>query len=50
MQRELDYYMKFDQRQNVEDKLDLSSAKLRKLMKLSWKKFDEIIFDPVEAI
>ena len=32
------------------NKLELSSAKLRRLMKLSWKKFDEMIFDRLEAI
>ena len=29
------------------NKLELSSAKLRRLMKLSWKKFDEMIFQEV---
>ena len=33
-----------------ENKLELSSAKLRRLMKLSWKKFDEMIFHRLEAI
>ena len=32
------------------DKLELSSAKLRRLMKLCWEKFDEMIFDSLEAI
>ena len=31
-------------------KLELSSAKLRRFMKLSWKKFDELIFDILKAI
>ena len=34
----------------MENKLELSSAKLRRLMNLSWKKFGEIIFDSREAI
>ena len=32
------------------NKLELSSAKLRRLMKLCWKKFYEMIFDSLEAI
>ena len=34
----------------LQNKLELSSAKLRRLMRLSWKKFDEMIFDSLEAI
>ena len=36
--------------ENKENKLELSSAKLRILMKLSWKKFDKLIFDCLQAI
>ena len=32
------------------NKGELSSVKLRRLMKSSWKKFDEMIFDSLEAI
>ena len=34
----------------LQNKLELSSAKLRRLMKLCWEKFDEMIFDSLEAI
>ena len=36
--------------ENKENKLELSSAKLRNLMKLSCEKVDEMIFDSLEAI
>ena len=37
-------------REKQNNKLELSSAKLRRLMKLTWNKFDEMIFDSLEAI